>query len=585
MSQHSYGYPVQKLVNMNVVLGLSTTHDSGASLIKDGKIISAVNEERFNRTKHYGYIPFKSIEYCLTSSDVTSSEIGAIAVPSDILRADSRLLLSNTKSPRNISIQSSSPLKRTALFAGESIKRASDINSQIPSYVSDIEFEDDTTVYLVNHHESHAATAYYCCGHEDALVITLDGLGDRLSGTIWRAEDGKLENLKQWGREGSLGWFYGIVTQALGWWIGNGEGKTMGLASYTDPTSEVKSALRDILPEYEDGELVNGYDFSRVKSFNIQDTNHWMFEESAYVKKLIERYGREVVAASAQNLLEEQVLNIVEPWIQRTGSQHLATAGGIFLNVKINRRILSQTNLSDYFIFPNAGDGGLPTGAALRSYHHDNPKFRPFRLNHAYFGTNIASKLPEHLEERQLQYTNPENITEKCADLLADGKIIAWCQGRMEYGPRALGNRSILIDPTREDSMDRVNKRVKFRDSWRPFAPSLTEESAEEYLVNAEYDPFMITSSQVKEGKKNVIPAVTHVDGTTRPQVVRRDVNESYWELIKAFEERTGVPVLLNTSFNLSGDPIVRTPDDAIKTFYASGLDALAIDDYLVSKQ
>lgn len=570
---------------MSAILGISTTHDSGATLLQDGELLAAVNEERFNRTKHYGYLPFKSIEYCLETGNVTPSDLDAVAVPSEVLRTDARLLLDADVETTNVSQASLSLVKKLTRESVETLRRASSRNTEIPTYARTVEFPDGLEVALVNHHEAHAASAYYCCGHDEALVVTLDGLGDRLSGTVWHGHDGELENLRQWDRTGSLGWFYGIVTQALGWWIGNGEGKTMGLASYGESNSDVVRALQDILPEYDDGDLGDGYDFSRSSSWEVHDTHHWSFEEAEYVESLIDEYGREQVAAGAQSVLEEQVLNIVEPWLEHTGVDHLATAGGVFLNVRVNQRILEATDVDDYFIFPNAGDGGLPTGAALSTHRYLDPTFRPYELAHPYYGPDITNDVPEVLDGRLLSYSRPDEIIERCADFLADGKIVAWCQGRMEYGPRALGNRSILVDPTRDDSMDRVNRRVKFRDSWRPFAPSILEEAIDEYLVNPTYDPFMITSYEVREDKRDEIPAVTHVDGTTRPQVVRREVNGPYWRLIDAFADRTGTPVVLNTSFNLSGEPVVCTARNAIQTFYDSGLDALAIGEYLLTKE
>lgn len=572
------------LLMTTLILGVSVVHDSGATLLQNGNIVAAANEERFNRIKHYGEIPFESIKYCFDSRGVGPSDLDMIAIPSEIFETDHRLLLDSDVDTVDISYGSKSTFERLKRELIAALRRYTSRHAGIPDYAHNFDFPDAIDVGLVNHHEAHAATAYYCSGYDDALVVTLDGLGDALSGTVWHGSDGELTNLRQWNRKGSLGWFYGIVTQALGWWIGNGEGKTMGLASYSDAEPEIERELREILPQYEDGELVDGVDFNQSTYWEFQGTHHWSFEESEYVSDLIDRFSRERVAAAAQSLLEEQVLRIVEPWLDRLDTDYLATAGGVFLNVQINRRIHEKTDVNDYFIFPNAGDGGLPTGAALIAHRHLDSEFRPFDFPHPYLGPDISDGVPETFDDRLLAYTRPDDIIERCAELLADGKIVAWCQGRMEYGPRALGNRSILIDPTRDDSMDRVNQRVKFRDSWRPFAPSILEEAVDEYLVNPTYDPFMITSCEVREEKRDEIPAVTHVDGTTRPQVVRRDVNEPYWRLIDAFADLTGTPVVLNTSFNLSGKPIVCTGRDAIKTFYDSGLDALAVGDYILTK-
>lgn len=569
---------------MTYVLGVSTTHDSGATLVQNGNIIAAVNEERFNRRKHYGYLPFESIKYCLDAGDISAADVDIVAFPSEVLRTDARFLLDANIETINVSQAPLSLFKKFTRESVEALRRTSSRNTAIPDYARTVEFPNSVDVSLVNHHEAHAASAYYCCGHDDALIVTLDGLGDRLSGTVWHGTNGRLENLRQWGRSGSLGWFFGIVTQALGWWIGNGEGKTMGLASYADPLPEVEDELRKILPQYENGELVNGYDFSNSSSWKVHDTHHFSFEETALVEDIINRHGREVTAAAAQSLLENQVGNIVEPWLENTDADVLATAGGVFLNVKVNKQILNSTDINNYFVFPNAGDGGLPTGAAFSAHRYEDNNFTPFNMEHAYHGPDVTENASNEFEKRLLSYEKPDDIVERCASLLADGNIIAWCQGRMEYGPRALGNRSILIDPTRKNSMDRVNKRVKFRDSWRPFAPSILEEAVEDYLVDPVYDPFMVTSNEVKPEKRDEIPAVTHVDDTTRPQVVRKSVNESYWRLIDAFSQRTGTPILLNTSFNLSGDPIVCTAEDAIRTFYGTGLDALVVGNYLLTK-
>lgn len=566
------------------VLGFSTTHDAGATLLKDGNIVAAVNEERFNRTKHYGYLPFESIRYCLEEGGLSPSDLDAVAVPSETLRTDAKLLLDCDYTTKNISRGESSLVRKVTRSTAETVRGISKRNTEIPDYARTVSFPDGLDVHLVNHHESHAASAYYACGHDDALVVTLDGLGDRLSGTVWYAEDGEMRPLQQWGREGSLGWFYGIVTQALGWWIGNGEGKTMGLGSYVEVEPATIEALRPYVPKYRDGKLVDGYSFSRPSRWRVSDTLHWSFEEAEGIERIIEEHGREQVAAAAQHLLEEQVIEVIKPWLDETGASHLAAAGGVFLNVQVNSRVLRETDVDDYFVFPNAGDGGLPTGAAFTSIRSMNDEIGPIEFDNVYFGPDITEGATEKLDARQLDYSVPDNIIEEAADMLANGKILAWCQGRMEYGPRALGNRSILIDPTQEDSMDRVNARVKFRDSWRPFAPSMLADAADEYLVDPVYDPFMLTAFEVREEKREEIPAVTHVDGTTRPQMVRKDVNESYWRLIKAFEDRTGTPVLLNTSFNLSGDPIVCDAVDAVETFYASGLDGLVIGESLLTK-
>lgn len=582
---------------MSDILGLWYGHDSGATLVSDGTLVGAVNEERFTRRKHSGSYPFRSIEYCLEAGGLDAMDIDVLAVPTEgsvgwlDAFVDDYEVTDITRDPTTKVERLRQVPERSESVAAWAVEKASSVvtsdgktRGSAPDYVFDASFPSGIEVQTVNHHEAHASTAYYCCGADDALVITADGLGNYFSTTVWDCRDGEMEPLRKWGRNGSLGWFFGIVTEALGWWIGNGEGKTMGLASYGEYDEGIAESLRMLLPEYEDGELVDEPEFDPPSMFEIYDTYHWSFEESEQVASLFDEYDREDVAATAQKLLEDQLFDIADYWLDETGHDTLATAGGVFLNVRVNNKIIREIAPEEYFIFPNAGDGGLPTGTALASHHRENPRFRPFNLDHPYYGPDIDVELPTALEKRALDYETPGDPVERAADLLAEGNMVAWCQGRMEYGPRALGNRSILVDPTREDSMDRVNQSVKFRESWRPFAPSILEEAVDEYLVDPVYDPFMITSFDVKPEKRDEIPAVTHVDGTTRPQVVRESVNPRYWALIDAFADRTGTPVVLNTSYNLSGDPIVTTPKDAVQTFYSSGLDALVIDDYVLTK-
>lgn len=257
----------------------------------------------------------------------------------------------------------------------------------------------------------------------------------------------------------------------------------------------------------------------------------------------------------------------------------------MFLNVAVNRELLYNLDIEQFHTFPAAGDDGLPAGAALSAYYSDHPSESPAHLTHPDLGPGFTNdEIKQVLDGRKLTYEQPDSITDTVADLLLDGNIVGWFQGRMEYGPRALGNRSFLIDPQREDAMDRVNAEIKYRDSWRPFAPSMLDRAMDEYLVDPYPDPFMITSCEVREEKHDEIPAVTHVDGTTRPQVVTRANNERYYDLIDTFDRKGGVPLLLNTSFNLSGEPIVCSVQDAVATFYNCGLDALAIGDYLLRK-
>lgn len=566
-------------------LAFHTTHNAGAAILEDGSIEAAVSEERFNRIKHYGYLPFQSIEYCLDEVGIEPEDVDEIVVPSDVVPHDAKVLLGWEQYDDESASQGSQPfLKRIKRGTAQKIRSVKNPSS-IPEYARRVAFPEDIEIKTINHHEAHAASAYYTSGSEEALVVTCDGLGDDISLTVWRGTGGEMESLYRVGPEGSLGWFYGVVTQGLGWWVGNGEGKTMGLSSYGDPSEELLDELSALCPEYENGELVDPVDFDYPDMWRVKDTYHWDFEEVGYVEELLERYEREDVAAAAQVLLEEQLLSIVDHWLDRLDTDAVALAGGVFLNVAVNRRIIQELEVSDFHAFPAAGDDGLPVGAALGAHYSANPDEAPSHMEAPYLGPGFdEAEIEATLEGRKLDYSEPESITDEVANLLLDGNIVAWCQGRMEYGPRALGHRSILIDPRLDDGKDRVNREIKFRDSWRPFAPSVLERAAEEYMVDPYPDTFMITSYEVREEKREEIPAVTHVDNTTRPQVVKADVAPKYHELIDTFDEKGGVPIVLNTSFNLSGEPIVCSVEDAVGTFYNCGLDALAIGPYLLEK-
>lgn len=566
-------------------LSFHTTHNAGAALLKDQKIVTAASEERFNRIKHYGYLPYQSIKYCLDEAGISPADVDQIVIPSDVVPSDVKLLLGwDTITAENIS-QGSQPFSKKLKQGMAERVRGVKNPTDMPKYARQVEFPEDILLRTVNHHEAHAASVYYTCGNDEALVVTSDGLGDDISLTVWHGRDGELGELLRVEKEGSLGWFYGIVTQALGWWVGNGEGKTMGLSSYGDAPPELIERLREICPEYRDGQLVKPVDLDYAGVWRVKDTYHWNFDEAEFVEGLLLEYEREDVADAAQQLLEEQVVHLVDYWLDETDATNLALAGGVFLNVAVNRELLYQLDINDFHAFPAAGDGGLPVGAALTAYHVDNPHTTVQHLEHPDLGPEFSDeKIRDVLEGRKLSYERPASITDAVADLLLNGQIVAWCQGRMEYGPRALGNRSILIDPRLENGKDRVNEEIKFRESWRPFAPSILEDAIEEYLVDPYPDTFMITSYEVREEKRDEIPAVTHVDGTTRPQVVKDDVAPRYYELIKTFDKKGGVPIVLNTSFNLSGDPIVCSVEDAVSTFYNCGLDAVAIGDYLLQK-
>lgn len=561
------------------VLGIHYGHDSSASLVMGGDIIADVAEERFMRVKHYAGLPVNSIKHCLKAGNVSINDIDIIAIPkkSRGFKLDS---LFSLEGRRNIKEKIEYKIYNYA-------KKMLQLGIDKPTiYMESFRVNKSSEVINVEHHLAHAASSYYTSGMcEKTLIVTLDGIGDGVSAAIWRGENGKIEPLLKIGSEGSIAWFYGIVTEALGWWHGDGEGKTMGLAAYCD-SSKANGILGGFYPNFKDGCLVKTHNFGTPYSRNEKGAWHWHFDEAYEIQRLIRRYGREQVAAEAQRILEQQVMDIVFSWLEKERTENLCCAGGVFLNVKLNQRIWNSGRVKRHHIFPNAGDGGIALGAALYAYHKLSNQDKINNITDVYWGPEfINDEIESILKGRYLSYEYYENISERCAELLAKGKIIGWFQGRMESGPRALGSRSILMDPRNAENKDVINAKVKFREAFRPFCPSILEEAREEYLKNSREEPFMITSFDANDIKRDRIPAVVHVDGTVRAHTVKREVNPKYWDLIKKFSNITGVPVVLNTSFNIRGEPIICSPRDAIKCFYDTGMDYLAIGNFLVSKK
>jgi carbamoyltransferase len=287
-----------------------------------------------------------------------------------------------------------------------------------------------------------------------------------------------------------------------------------------------------------------------------------------------------------QRVAEEQAEKLILPWLEKENTRHFCAAGGFFLNVKFNQKLWYTGKLDSHWTYPDPGDAGLALGAALSVYFEAHPEQPAEKLPHMYYGPEYsAAEIESLLRERKLEYEKPANVSEAAARYLAENKIIAWFQGRMEAGPRALGNRSILMSPLRPENKDLINACVKYREAFRPFAPAMLYEAVDDYLINAREEPYMITSFEVKPEKQEKIPAVVHVDGTSRPQTVRRETNPRYYDLIKSFGELTGENVILNTSFNVKGEPIICHPREAIKCFFDTGLDVLVLGDFILKKQ
>ena len=551
---------------MNRIIGIRYGHDASSGLIQDGKIIADVAEERFTRIKNDGSFPINAIDYCLQAGGITSEELDAVVFPSDGYIPPPFFAFFDV--PENVV----NPQQRGGV-------------PQLPLYFKSWKLSSTCRVLTISHHLAHAASAYYTSGLGHAipcLIVSMDGRGDNISVAVWRGEKNRITLLKQWDGGASLGWFYANATEALEWRHGSDEWKTMGLAPYGVPQP---GALLGFHPEFKDGELINKHDYGEASRWLDHGVNHYHMRDAEPLRKIVSRIGRENFAAETQQVAETQAEQIIIPWIKKEKLRNLCCAGGFFLNVKLNQKLWYSGALDNHWIYPNPGDSGLSVGAALYVYYAAHPDQQPEKLSTMYYGPEFSdAEIEGFLKERKLNYEKHNNISEIAAHLLAENKIVAWFQGRMEAGPRSLGNRSILMSPLRSENKDIINACVKYREAFRPFCPSLLYEKQDEYLVNAREEPFMITSFEVKAERKCAIPAVVHVDGTARPQTVRRETNPLYYDLIKMFGELTGQYAILNTSFNVKGEPIICNPREAIRCFYDTGLDYLIMGHYILKK-
>jgi len=560
------------------ILGIHIGHDSSAALVVDGKIVADVAEERFTRTKHYCGLPIASIDYCLKSQKLKMADIDIVAVPADCSVPDLNFLLDLKGAKRERKTKKRSMLE----FTEELFKKGA---AKPPLYIKNFAIKHSTEIVHVNHHLAHAASAYYTNNlSEKQLIVTMDGSGDGMSIALWRGENGKIELLQAFPLSASIGFFYSNVTEALGWWHGDGEGKTMGLAPYGDYT-KAQGVLTKFHPKFSKGQVLEHHDFGRSFFWNEGGAIQWHYDEAYEIRDLVQKYGREHIAAEAQRVLEEQVQEIIYPWMEKEGTRNLSCSGGVFLNVKLNQRIWESGRVTRHHIYPNAGDSGLAVGAALYAYYQVNPSAPIDNIEDLYWGPEYSeTEIEAALKLRNLLYRRVENIEEYVAKQLAEGKIISWFQGRMESGPRALGNRSILMSANQPQNKDTINARVKFREAFRPFCPSMLWENRADYLENPRDEFFMITSFTCVEGKRKKVPAVVHADATLRPQTVKKEFNPRFWNLINEFGKLSDEPLLLNTSFNIMGEPIVTHPREAVRCFYDNGLDCLALGNFVLEK-
>lgn len=561
------------------ILGISPGHDTAACLLIDGEIVADAAEERFSRVKHDSHFPAGAVAFCLRHAGLDSTDIDLVAIGGRFLPVGLERFFGLT--PQQTAALAA--MRPTEVKARNLLMKSGP--NRLPLDTPRFPLRPGCRFVGVDHHRGHAAAAYFSqASREPWLVLTLDGIGDDVAVGVWLAEDDDLQQLGQWGREASFGWFYGNVTEALGWQHGDGEGTTMGLAPYGDATL-VGDRLDRFAPSFSGGQIASPHDYGHASFFNDHGNYHWHFPEAADIRQIVNDCGAANVAARAQQIVEEQVLGLARHISRTHGLRRLACGGGLFLNVKLNQRLRAEANLERLWVFPNPGDAGLAVGAALAVWHEQARPGRHRQLQHISFGPAFtAADIRPFLDERGLAYREVDAPATVAAEYLAANRIVGWFQGRMESGPRALGNRCILMSAHQAENKDVLNARVKFRQAFRPFCPALLLEWKDEYLVDAGDEPFMITAFAATAAARQRVPAVVHADGTLRPQTVRRDIQPLFHSLLTAFAERTGEGLLLSTSFNVRGEPIVCTPRDALRCFFDTGLDVLIIGPFVLEK-
>ena len=556
------------------ILGLNTfAHDTAAALLVDGEPVAFVEEERLNREKHTKEFPDQSIQFCLDTAGIGMRDVDVVAFSHqagvDFRRGavDAIKRLPNPLALKRLGAQSYVDLnlaRKQQAFIKRWAFRGKTVN--------------------VGHHLSHAASTFFASGFDEAAVLTLDRGGDFLSTTMGRGRDNKLFTDREVRNPDSLGEVYTAVTWWLGFLPNCDEGKVMGLAPYGQ--DRFAKDFRDLIRFTNDGSFEVNLEWFR-----------YQLEGGYLSQKFLDAYGQprqkkeaitkhhEDIAYAVQDLTEEAGLHVTRALHAATGSTNLALSGGVALNSVMNARLLNETPFENLFIQAAAGDAGNALGAALYVWHHLMDRPREWKMTHPFLGPEPSDADYKHaVETSGLSFREVQDPAAEAARLLADSKIVGFFEGRAEVGPRALGARSILADPRKAEMKDIVNARVKHREPFRPFAPAVLDEEGGKYFENYATNPFMLLVLPVKKDKQAAIPAVTHVDGTGRLQSVTKDGFPYFYKLIEEFRNLTGVPVVLNTSFNVMGEPIVNSPEEAIHDFKETGMDALLVGPYLTEK-
>lgn len=568
-----------------VILGIKyLAHDTAAALMVDGKLLAACEQERYTLDKHSRLFPVDAIQDCLRKGGLTMADVDEIAFGGDPEACIRRTYLEAAiKNPKRVGMMIQEFDRIKEMYNVEEIIR------EKTGFQGKISFFD--------HHLAHLASSYYPSGFKDAILLSIDGLGDNKTMKIGIGRSGAIEVIHEnYDYPHSLGLVYAAITCYLGWKNVHHEGIIMALACFGDSDHIVPGQDRSYYSYFED---IIEYD----GKYGITINPEWMayyYERNKWVSdRFVEVFGprrtydiatlnqhHKDISAALQRRLEEVVLGVLRNARQDYGLRHLCLSGGVALNCSMNGRIEREHIFDQIFVQPASGDAGLAIGACYLAQRAADPDYRP-QKSHDYYlhGTFTADEVEQFLKRANLEYTRPEDLCEETAKHLAAGKVIGWFQGGAEFGPRALGNRSILAKPFPESMRDHINDNVKFREYFRPLAPAIMKEYLHDFFDIGQESPHMLIACKVRPEKKSAIPATVHVDDSCRVQSVGPENNERFYHLLKAFHSLTGCPVLLNTSFNIKGQPIVQTPAQAFSCFKDTQIDVLIMGDFMVEKR
>lgn len=577
------------------ILGINAFHgDVSAALLRDGELVAAVEEERFRRVKHWAGFPTEAIRTVLKMAGITGRDVAHVAVSRD---PKANLLR------KGLYTLAKRPDPKLVMDRLRNSQRVRDLRRPLAAAL-DVPMDDLPKVHNVEHHPAHLASAYFVSPFADASLCAIDGFGDFVSTSMGIGEGNRMRVLERVYFPHSLGMLYTAITQYIGFHGYGDEFKVMGLAPYGEPTfvNEIRQLVK----------LLPGGTFE----LNLRYFRHWnegveMEWEEGYptlgivftpeLDELLDKPRRpdepvttreENIARSLQQVYEEAAFHVLNGLYERTKNPRLCLAGGCAMNSVANGKIRANTPFTDVYIQPASSDNGTALGAAYYVWNQELGGSRGFVMEHGYWGPahpeadvldTVRTRDDEQWEYRIETLPNEEETARAAAALIAAGNVVGWYQGRMEWGARALGNRSILADPRRADMRDLINLKIKFREKFRPFAPSVAEEALHDWFVDAVPDPFMLQVYPVREEKRGVLPAITHVDGSGRLQTVSARTNPTYYRLIKEFERLTGVPVVLNTSFN-ENEPIVETPAQALDCFLRTRMDVIVLNNTIVRR-